>query len=87
MVMKRPRIIHGHGPLIVPKTMPDGGEQCAELLESMVESARAGNMTWVIVVAGGPGDFGTAFAGQNAAQMNLGLDVAKADILARVKVR
>jgi hypothetical protein len=85
--MKQPRLIRGQGPLIVPKTIPDGGEQCAELLESMVESARAGNMTWVIVVAGGPGDFGTAFAGQNAAQMNLGLDVAKADILNRVKVR
>lgn len=85
--MKQPRIITGNGPLIVPKTMLPGGDECVELLESMLASARKGDMTWLIVVAGGPMDYGSAMAGNNAAQMNLGLDVAKADILSRVKVR
>lgn len=80
-----PRIISGQGPLIVPKTMPKGGDDCIELLESMLASAQKGDMTWLIVVAGGPSDYGSAMAGNNAAQMNLGLDVAKLNILERVK--
>ena len=83
----RPRIITGQGPLITPKMMPKGGDECVELLESMLASAKKGDMSWLIVVAGGPTDYGTAMAGNNAAQMNLGLDVAKASILERVKVR
>ena len=57
------------------------------LLEEMLASAKRGDMSWLIVVAGGPHDYGTAMAGSNAAQMNLGLDVAKQSILERVKVR
>ena len=83
----KPRIITGTGPLILPKTMPSGGDECVELLEQMLESARNGDMSWLIVVAGGPMDYGTAMAGSNAAQMNLGLDVAKQTLLERVKVR
>lgn len=83
----KPRIITGNGPLILPKTMPNGGDECIDLLESMLESAKKGDMSWLIVVAGGPHDYGTAMAGSNAAQMNLGLDVAKQSILERVKVR
>ena len=83
----KPRIITGNGPLITPKMMPAGGDECVELLEQMLESAKNGDMTWLIVVAGGPADYGTAMAGSNAAQMNLGLDVAKQSILERVKVR
>ncbi len=85
--MKTPRIITGSGPLITPKMMPKGGDECVELLESMLASAKNGDMTWVVVVAGGPHDYGSAFAGNNAAQMNLGLDVAKQSILERVKTR
>ena len=85
--MKRPSLITGQGPLITPRMMPKGGEECIDLLESMLASAKKGDMTWLIVVAGGPNDYGSAMAGSNAAQMNLGLDVAKADILGRVKVR
>lgn len=85
--MSKPRIITGNGPLIMPHMMPAGGDDCIELLESMLASAKKGDMSWLIVVAGGPSDYGTAMAGSNAAQMNLGLDVAKQNILERVKVR
>jgi hypothetical protein len=85
--MKTPRLITGQGPLITPRMMPNGGDECVELLESMLAGARNGDMSWLIVVAGGPNDYGSAMAGNNAAQMNLGLDVAKAEILSRVKGR
>ncbi len=88
---RRPTIIttgmSGNGPLITPKMMPKGSDECIELLEEMLRSARNGDMSWLIVVAGGPNDYGSAMAGNNAAQMNLGLDVAKQSILERVKVR
>ncbi len=83
----RPKIITGQGPLITPKMMPKGSEECIELLESMLKSARNGDMSWLVVVAGGPSDYGVAMAGSNGAQMNLGIDVAKQTILERVKVR
>ena len=83
----KPRIITGNGPLITPKMMPAGGDECVELLEQMLESARNGDMSWLVVVAGGPNDYGCAMAGSNGAQMNLGIDVAKQSILERVKVR
>ncbi len=84
---RHPRIITGSGPLITPKMMPQGGEECVELLESMLESAKRGDMTWLVVIAGGPSDYGVAHVGNNAAQMNMGIDVAKQEILSRVKVR
>ena len=83
----RPRIITGHGPLITPKMMPSGGDECVELLEQMLASAKNGDMSWLVVVAGGPSDYGVAMVGSNGAQMNLGIDVAKQTILERVKVR
>ncbi len=82
-----PKIIHGNGPLITPRMMPKGGDECIELLESMLASARKGDMSWLVVIAGGPNDYGMAMAGNNAAQMNLGIDVAKQSILERVKSR
>lgn len=83
----RPKIITGQGPLITPTMMPKGADECIELLESMLTSARKGDMTWLVVIAGGPSDYGVAHVGSNAAQMNMGIDVAKAEILSRVKVR
>jgi len=53
----------------------------------MLASAKSGDMSWLVVIAGGPNDYGMAMAGSNGAQMNLGIDVAKAEILARVKSR
>ncbi len=85
--MRKPAIITGQGPLITPKSMPAGGEECIELLESMLKSARNGDMSWLVVIAGGPSDYGVAHVGSNAAQMNMGIDVAKQEILSRVKVR
>ncbi len=85
--MRKPTIITGQGPLITPKSMPAGGEECIELLESMLKSARNGDMSWLVVIAGGPSDYGVAHVGSNAAQMNMGIDVAKQEILSRVKVR
>jgi len=81
-----PKIISGQGPLIMPRTMPKGADECIELLESMIKSARNGDMTWLVVIAGGPSDYGVAHVGNNAAQMNMGIDVAKQAILSRVKV-
>jgi hypothetical protein len=85
--MKKPHIITGNGPLITPKMMPSGGDDCVKLLEGMLESAKNGEMSWLVVIAGGPSDYGMAMAGSNAAQMNLGIDVAKQEILGRVKSR
>lgn len=85
--MSKPRIITGSGPLINPNMMPSGGDECIELLESMLASARKGDMSWLVVIAGGPSDYGVAHVGSNAAQMNMGIDVAKQEILNRVKVR
>ena len=84
---RSPRIITGNGPLITPKMIPQGGDECIELLESMLEGAKRGDMTWLVVIAGGPMDYGVAHVGNNAAQMNMGIDVAKQEILSRVKVR
>lgn len=84
--MSKPRFISGTGPLIVPKTMQAGGDECIELLEQMLKSAKNGDMTWLVVIAGGPSDYGVAHVGNNAAQMNMGIDVAKQAILSRVKV-
>ncbi len=81
-----PKIIGGQGPLILPRTMPKGSDECIELLNSMLESAKKGDMTWLVVIAGGPSDYGVAHVGNNAAQMNMGIDVAKQAILSRVKV-
>lgn len=83
----RPRIITGQGPLITPRMMPDGGAECVDLLEQMLASAKKGDMSWLVVVAGGPSDYGVAMAGSNGAQMNLGIDVAKQTILDRVAKR
>lgn len=83
----KPRIITGNGPLIRPNMMPAGGDECVELLESMLASAKKGDMSWLVVIAGGPNDYGVAHVGSNAAQMNMGIDVAKQEILSRVKVR
>jgi hypothetical protein len=85
--LKKPHIITGNGPLITPKMMPSGGDDCVELLESMLEAAKRGEMSWIVIIAGGPSDYGMAMAGSNAAQMNLGIDVAKQEILGRVKSR
>ncbi len=91
--MSKPRIIPGKGPLILPGAnastdgFNQGTEDCIRLLEEMLTSARNGDMTWLVVVAGGPADYGCAFAGNSAAQMNLGIDVAKQSILERGKVR
>jgi hypothetical protein len=83
----RPKIITGQGPLITPKMKPQGADECIELLESMLASAKNGDMSWLVVIAGGPSDYGVAHCGNNAAQMNMGIDVAKQEILSRVKVR
>jgi len=85
----KPRIITTGmtgGPLITPKMKPPGADECIELLESMLDSAKRGDMSWLVVIAGGPSDYGVAHVGNNAAQMNLGIDVAKETILKRVKV-
>lgn len=82
--MRKPHIITGNGPLITPRMMPQGGDECVQLLESMLASAKKGEMSWLVVIAGGPNDYGMAMAGSNAAQMNLGIDVAKQTILERV---
>lgn len=86
-MVNRPRIITGQGPLITPGIMPKGADECVELLQSMLSSAMKGEMTWLVVIAGGPSDYGVAHVGTNAAQMNMGIDIAKQEILSRVKVQ
>lgn len=71
---------------------PDGGaaglradqQECIRLLEGLLDNARNGDIWSCVVVAYGPNDFGSAMAGTDAPHMILGLEVAKADIMARV---
>jgi hypothetical protein len=84
--MRKPQIITPDN-VLRTSVMPQGADQCIELLEQMLASAKSGDMTWLVVIAGGPSDYGVAHVGSNAAQMNMGIDVAKQEILNRVKVR
>ncbi len=86
-MVHRPKIITGNDPLITPKIMSPDGEDCVEVLERLLRAAKQGEMSWFVGAAGGPNDFGAVLAGNNPAQMNLGIDVAKQSILERVKVR
>lgn len=58
--------------------------ECVALLTSMLEDAKRGDIWSMVVVACGPNDFGSAFAGADAPRMILGLEVAKANIMERV---
>lgn len=77
--MKKPTLIHADGAPIMSAAQQD----CIEVLEKALASAKAGDVTALVVVAVGPADFGVAFAGSDAPRMNLGLDAAKQTILQR----
>lgn len=65
-------------------TKPDTSPDCIALLEQALSDAKLGKVASCAVIACGPADFGVAFAGPDAARLNLGLDTLKAQILARV---
>ncbi len=66
------------------ETLNPASLACVELLNKVLEDARAGNVTSVAIVACGPSDFGANMAGPNAPAMNMGLDVLKAKIISGV---
>lgn len=59
-------------------------QACVQLLESVLQSARNGEIHSVCVVACGKGGFGASFAGPDASNLNMGLDSAKKAILEAV---
>lgn len=67
-----------------PKDKSEGQAQCIKLLEQVLESAKAGEVTSLAIVAAGEHEFGASFAGHDAAKMNLGLDTLKADIISKI---
>lgn len=77
--MKKPTLIRADGaPMLSPAQ-----QDCIEVLEKALASAKAGDINSLVLVAVGPADFGVAFAGSDAPRMNLGLDAAKQTILQR----
>lgn len=71
------------GGLKTPALNPDQWE-CVKMLEKVLEDAKAGNVHSVAVVACSIGGFGSAFAGRQAPELNLGLDSVKRQILDNV---
>lgn len=58
-----------------------GMAACINLLEQALVAARAGQVTSVALVTCMQGGFGAAFAGTQGAELNLGLDSLKRNIL------
>jgi hypothetical protein len=54
---------------------------CVALLEQVLETAKAGGVTTVAVVAAGPSDFGAQIAGPDASKIMLGLAVLQDSIV------
>ena len=80
--MKKPTLIKPDG--TEASTMSPAQLECVKLLSDALDSARKGEIWSCVLVACGPSDFGTAMAGADAPRLNLGLDVAKQNILQRV---
>lgn len=78
---KRPTLIKPDG---TDATLTPAQQECIKLLEDALDSAQKGMIWSCVLVACGPEDFGTAMAGSDAPRLNLGLDVAKDVIKARV---
>ena len=79
--MKKPTLIKPDG---TDANLSPAQLECIKLLEDALDSARKGEGWSCVLVACGPNDFGTAMAGSDAPRLNLGLDVAKDVIMARV---
>jgi hypothetical protein len=58
--------------------------ECVDKLREVLASAEAGEIHACAIIACGPSDFGLVIAGADAPRLNLGLDVAKAEIMSRV---
>ena len=79
--MAKPTLIKPNGDVA---GMTPGQQECIFKLEEALQSAKDGQIMAMALVAVGPGDFGIAIAGADAAKINLGLDAAKTEIMSRV---
>lgn len=77
--MAKPTILRPNG----QPTLSSSQAECIQLLEDALASAKNGEISTCLLIACGASDFGMAFAGPDAAKLNLGLDVAKRTILER----
>lgn len=79
--MKKPTIYNPNGQAAT--TLSPAQQECIDLLEMALESARKGDMNACVLVAVGEGDFGVAMAGSDAPKLYMGCAVAQRTILER----
>lgn len=72
--MKKPTLIKPNGDAAI--SLSPAQQECIQLLETVLEDARNGDVTALAVVAVGPMDFGIAIAGSDAAKLYLGCGTA-----------
>lgn len=74
-----------NGPLIVQAPLNEDQQACIDLLEQSLEVARRGDISSIAIIVCMKGGYSHVMAGAQAAELNLGCDSVKADILDRVK--
>ena len=79
--MKRPVIVNDQGNAVSSKSPAQ--LECIALLKQALESAENGDVTAIVLIAVGPGDFGVAMAGSDAPKMYMGCGLAQRTLLER----
>jgi hypothetical protein len=79
--VKKPTLIKPDGSDAT--TLSPAQQECIKLLTEMLDGAKQGQISSLVVVACGPLDFGHAIAGSDAPRLMLGLKVAEDDIVKR----
>jgi len=79
--VKKPTLIKPDGSEAT--TLSPAQQECIKLLTEMLDGARQGDISSLVVVACGPTEFGHAIAGSDAPRLMLGLETAKHDIIRR----
>lgn len=79
--MTKPTLIRPNG---APAATNPVQQQAVDLLTELLDDAKQGKIWSLVVVACGPGDFGSAMVGTDAPRMMLGLEVAKKNIMDNV---
>jgi hypothetical protein len=79
--VKKPILINPNGGAAT--TLSPAQQECIQLLESVLENARNGEVSALAIVAVGPLDFGIAIAGSDAPKLYLGCGTAMRTLEAR----
>lgn len=79
--MKKPTLIRPDGGAAT--TLSPAQQECIQLLEQVLDSARQGEVHALAIVAVGPLDYGIAIAGSDAPKLYLGCGTAMRTLEAR----